>query len=64
MSGYLNIARNFIVLSLASISIGLFFGILTSLMTKYFRFIAHSAIGESALFISLATLGYFFSELA
>lgn len=46
----------------ASIAIGLFFGILCTLMTKNFRFIAHSAIHESALFLCCAMMSYFASE--
>ena len=46
-----------------SVGIGLFFGIVASLMTKHLRSISHSAINESALFLSLALLSYYISEI-
>lgn len=58
----LKVFGKFLWLCTASILIGLFFGILCTLMTKKFRFIAHSAIHESALFLCFAMMSYFTSE--
>jgi NhaP-type Na+/H+ or K+/H+ antiporter len=43
--------------------VGSFCGIMATLMLKNFRFISHSAIGESSLLISFAMIGYFLSEI-
>lgn len=53
----------FIQLVLISIALGLVFGAMCSLVTKHCRFIAHSAINESALFLCFALLSYYVSEL-
>ena len=58
----LGVAGNFLGLCSASIAIGLVFGILCTLITKHCRFIAHSSIHESALFICFAMISYFVSE--
>jgi len=52
----------FLKLCAVSILIGLFFGILATKMTKHWRWLAHSAINESALFLTFALISYFVSE--
>jgi NhaP-type Na+/H+ or K+/H+ antiporter len=60
---YIKVFGNFIYLSIASVAIGSICGFVGALLTKNFRFISHSAIGEGALIISLAMIGYFISEI-
>ena len=52
----------FFKLCTVSVLIGLVFGFVATWLTKKFRFIAHSAINESALFLSFAMISYFVSE--
>lgn len=54
---------NFLTLVSVSVGIGLVFGLLASCMTKYMRFISHSAISESALFFAIALVSYYVGEL-
>jgi NhaP-type Na+/H+ or K+/H+ antiporter len=58
------ILGSFFALALASVGIGLFFGIFSSLMFKWFRFLTHSAITETLLLIIIAFVAYFISEAA
>ena len=60
---YVRVIGNFFYLSFASVAIGSACGFTGALMTKHFRFLTHSAIGESSLIISLAMIGYFVSEI-
>lgn len=53
----------FLTLSLFSILIGFFCGLIPTLMTKHFRFLSHSAIIESALFLCWAFVCYYLGEL-
>lgn len=53
---------NFFKLCSISVLIGLVFGFMAALLTKTCRFISHSAIHESSLFICAAMLAYFISE--
>ena len=53
----------FILLSIESILIGLFFGLVPTLMTKHCRYHSHSAIIESSLLILFAMMSYFLSEM-
>ena len=46
-----------------SIALGIVFGVICTLLIKHCRFISHSAINESALFLSFALLSYYVSEL-
>jgi NhaP-type Na+/H+ or K+/H+ antiporter len=43
--------------------IGIFCGVLATLMTKQFRFLTHSAVVESALLLAWGFLAYLVSEL-
>lgn len=54
--------RDFIKLVVLSVLIGLFFGVIATLITKNQRSISHSSILESALFISFAMVSYFLAE--
>jgi NhaP-type Na+/H+ or K+/H+ antiporter len=56
------IMGSFFALAAASIGIGLFFGIFSSLMFKWLRFLTHSAVCETILLIIIAFVAYFFSE--
>ena len=58
------ILGSFIALAAASVGIGLFFGLFSSLMFKWFRFLTHSAITETLLLIIIAFVAYFISEAA
>ena len=58
------IMGSFLGLAAASVGIGLFFGIFSSLMFKWFRFLTHSAITETLLLIIIAFIAYFISEAA
>jgi solute carrier family 9 (sodium/hydrogen exchanger), member 8 len=60
---YVKVFGNFLYLSFTSVAIGSLCGFVGALMTKHFRFISHSAIGESSLIISFAMIGYFISEI-
>ena len=57
-----NVMLNFLKLCSVSILIGLVFGFIASYLTKICRFISHSAVHESSLFICAAMLAYFVSE--
>jgi NhaP-type Na+/H+ or K+/H+ antiporter len=50
-------------LSLASISIGLLVGFITTFLTKTVRSLSHSAVAESTLMISMAMAAYLIAEL-
>jgi sodium/hydrogen exchanger-like protein 6/7/sodium/hydrogen exchanger 8 len=56
------IIGNFIVLAASSLAIGLVFGILSSFLFKYARFLCHSAITETILLLLIAFIGYYISE--
>ena len=58
----LEIIKDFVILAIVSILIGVSMGMVSSLMTKYFRVIAHSAVSESAFLILIAMMSYFISE--
>lgn len=58
------IMGSFFALAIASVGIGLFFGIFSSLTFKWFRFLTHSAITETLLLIIIAFVAYFISEAA
>jgi NhaP-type Na+/H+ or K+/H+ antiporter len=60
---YLEVFANFLYLSSSSVIIGSAMGFMAAYQTKKFRFISHSAIGESSLLISFAMIGYFISEI-
>jgi NhaP-type Na+/H+ or K+/H+ antiporter len=53
---------DFLRLVVLSVLIGLFFGVIATLITKNQRSISHSSILESALFISFAMISYFLAE--
>lgn len=57
------VAGTFVLLSFESILIGLFFGLVPTLMTKHCRYHSHSAIIESSLLICFAMMSYFLSEM-
>jgi NhaP-type Na+/H+ or K+/H+ antiporter len=52
----------FFLLALESVLLGLFAGILSSLLFKWFRFLCHSSITETLLIFIIAMLTYFLSE--
>jgi NhaP-type Na+/H+ or K+/H+ antiporter len=54
---------SFFEISIGSVLIGLFFGVVCTLMTKHLRFISQSAVFESTLLISCAMCGYMLSEM-
>lgn len=58
------ILGNFIVLALASLSIGLAAGLFSSLLFKWCRILTHSAITETILLLIIAMTAYFLSEFA
>lgn len=60
---FLRIIGSFFSLSGASIGVGTLLGVIATFMLKNFRFISHSAIGESSLLICCAMMGYFISEI-
>ena len=60
---YLEVVWHFFYLSISSVLIGSTCGFVGAYMTKKFRFISHSAIGEASLIMSLAMIGYFISEI-
>ena len=45
-----------------SVLIGTLFGLVCTLITKQFRFVTHSPVAESSLFLSFAAMSYFLSE--
>ena len=53
---------DFFKLSVVSIAIGIAFGVLSAVFTKYLRHISHSAVSESSLLILIAMISYFISE--
>lgn len=54
---------SFFEITIGSVFIGLFFGVVCTLMTKHCRFISQSAVFESTLLISWAMCGYMLSEM-
>ena len=56
------IIGNFVLLAVASVAIGLTFGIFSSLLFKWCRFLCHSAITETLLLQIIALFTYFSSE--
>ena len=56
------IMGQFFLLALESVLLGLFAGILSSLLFKWFRFLCHSSITETLLIFIIAMLTYFLSE--
>ena len=58
----LDIIKDFIILAIVSILLGIAMGMLSAIMTKYFRMISHSAVSESAFLILAAMMSYFISE--
>lgn len=59
----LKIFGKFLELSSVSVLIGIFCGVLATLMTKQCRFLTHSAVVESALLLAWGFLAYLISEL-
>ena len=53
----------FFYLSLVSALIGLIGGLLSGLMTKYFRFLTRNSVHETFLLISIAFLTYYIADL-
>ena len=49
---------NFLLLTLISLAIGLFYGLACSLMLKYFRFITTSAVKETVTVFAFGYLAY------
>jgi len=54
---------NFFYLSFVSAEIGLAGGLLSGLMTKYFRFLTRNSVHETFLLISIAFLVYYIADL-
>ena len=54
---------NFFYLSIVSCLLGFFFGVVSGLMTKYFRFLTKNAIHETFLMATLAFLSYYMADL-
>lgn len=54
---------NFFFLSIVSALIGLFFGLVSGLMTKHFRFMTRNSVHETFLLITLAFLAYYLADL-
>lgn len=54
---------NFFYLSLVSAAIGVAGGLLSGLMTKYFRFLTRNSVHETFLLISIAFLVYYIADL-
>lgn len=57
------IIAQFLSLAIVSVTIGLFYGIITSLMFKYFRFLTHSAVTETFIMIAIGFISYFTAEV-
>ena len=53
----------FLYLCFMSIFVGTVCGMIPTILLKKFRFISHSAIGESTLLLIFAMIGYFLSEV-
>lgn len=60
---FINTIGVFFYLCFMSILVGSVCGIIPTLLLKNFRFISHSAIGESTLLLIFAMIGYFLSEV-
>ena len=54
---------NFLYLSLVSSVIGLLGGLLSGLMTKYFRFLTRNSVHETFLLLMIAFLVYYIADL-
>ena len=54
---------NFFFLSIVSGLIGFFFGLVSGLMTKHFRFMTRNSVHETFLLITLAFLAYYLADL-
>ena len=54
---------NFFFLSLVSALIGLVGGLLSGLMTKYFRFLTRNSVHETFLLVTIAFLSYYIADL-
>ena len=59
----LEVIGKFFEISFGSVALGLLAGGLCTLMSKFFRFISHSAVAESALLLAWAVLAYLVSEM-
>lgn len=57
------IIGDFLVLALASIGIGIFYGLLCSYIFKVFRFVTVSAVKESLLIFSVGYMAYASAEI-
>ena len=57
------VVGNFFLLSVVSTLIGVFFGILTGLLTKHCRFLTRSSIHETFTLILFGILSYYISDL-
>jgi len=57
------IAGQFILLGLVSISVGLIFGFVTCLMFKHMRFLSASVVTETFIIFAMSLVSYFVSEL-
>jgi sodium/hydrogen exchanger-like protein 6/7/sodium/hydrogen exchanger 8 len=56
------ILGQFILLAIYSVGIGVFTGIISSLMFKWFRFLTHSAVTETLLIFIISLMTYYASE--
>lgn len=54
---------NFFYLSLVSALIGLFFGVVTGLITKYMRFLTRNSVHETFLLITIAMISYYVADM-
>jgi NhaP-type Na+/H+ or K+/H+ antiporter len=52
----------FILLAIYSVALGIAFGIFSSLLFKYFRFLTHSSVTETLLIFIIALMTYYLSE--
>lgn len=55
---------DFIKLALASVALGAIFGITSSLLFKYMRFLTHTAVIETIVIFILGMMCYFLSEMS
>lgn len=60
----LTIIKNFILLAIYSVLIGIATGIASSALFKVFRFLTHSAVTETCILFLIALATYFISEAA
>lgn len=53
---------DFVILGVKSVFIGLFFGMLSSVLFKKYRLLAHSAVSETIIVMVFGFLSYFIAE--